>query len=61
MEKLYTPEQAGEILQVNSATVREWLKKGKLKGIKVEKLWRIRQSDLEAFLKSGEEVAPGKG
>jgi excisionase family DNA binding protein len=56
MEKLYTPEQAGEILQVNSATVREWLKKGKLKGIKVEKLWRIRQSDLEAFLMAGEKA-----
>jgi excisionase family DNA binding protein len=56
MEKLLTPEQAAEILQVNSATVREWLKKGKLKGIKVEKLWRIRQSDLESFLMAGEKA-----
>jgi excisionase family DNA binding protein len=52
MEKFYTPEQAAEILQVTTAVVREWLKRGKLKGTKVaDILWRIRESDLEAFLK----------
>lgn len=53
MEKLYTPEQAAEVLQVTAAAVREWLKSGKLKGVKVAgRLWRIRESDLEAFLKA---------
>ncbi len=55
MEKLYTPEQAAEILQVTAAVVREWLKIGKLKGVKVAgRLWRIKESDLEAFLEGGE-------
>jgi excisionase family DNA binding protein len=55
MEKLYTPEQAAEVLQVTAAAVREWLKRGKLKGAKVAgRLWRIKESDLEDFLKAGE-------
>ena len=55
MEKFYTAEQAAEILQVTAAVVREWLKGGKLKGTKVAgRLWRIKESDLEAFLKAGE-------
>jgi len=54
MEKLLTPEQAAEILNVTSNTIREWLKKGELKGLKIKNLWRIRQSELEAFINAGE-------
>lgn len=58
MEKIYTPEQAAEILHVTAAVVREWLKQGKLKGAKVAgRLWRIRESDLEAFLEGGEKTS----
>lgn len=54
MEKLLTPEQAAEILNVTSNTIREWLKKGELKGLKIKNLWRIRPADLEAFIEAGE-------
>lgn len=54
MEKLLTPEQVAEILTVTPNTIREWLKKGELKGLKIKNLWRIRQSELEAFIKAGE-------
>jgi excisionase family DNA binding protein len=50
-EKLYTPEQAAEFLLVNSETVRLWLRTGKLKGLKAGRLWRVRESDLQDFLK----------
>jgi excisionase family DNA binding protein len=53
-EKLYTPEGAAEVLMVNPETVRLWLRTGKLKGVKVGRLWRVRESDLEAFLKRPE-------
>ena len=54
-DKLLTPEQAAERLAIKPRTIREWLRntdKGKpgLKGIKIGKLWRIQESDLEAFL-----------
>jgi excisionase family DNA binding protein len=53
IEKLYTPERAAEALMVSPKTVREWLRTGKLGGVKVGRLWRVRESDLEAFLGGG--------
>jgi len=50
MEKVYTPEQVAEILQISRYTVMEWLRNGKLKGIRIGKLWRVRESDLKEFV-----------
>lgn len=54
-EKLLTPEDAAKVLLVKPETVREWLRTGKLKGVKMGRLWRVRESDLETFLKGGEQ------
>lgn len=51
MEALYTVEQAAEILQVKPATVREWLRTKKLKGVLAGRFWRIKESDLQTFLR----------
>jgi excisionase family DNA binding protein len=51
MEKLYTPEQAAEILQVTPKTVRTWLQTKQLKGFMAGRFWRIKESDLQAFLR----------
>jgi excisionase family DNA binding protein len=53
-EKVYTPEGAAEALMVSPKTIREWLRTGKLGGVKVGRLWRVRESDLEAFLSGGQ-------
>ncbi len=51
MEKLYTVEEAAEYLQVVPATVREWLRKGEMKGVKLGgRIWRIREQDLVEYL-----------
>ncbi len=50
MEKLLTTEQVAELLQIHINVVREWLKKGKLPGIKLGREWRIDPRDLEEFL-----------
>ena len=47
---LLTVQQAAERLSVESKTVREWLKSGKLKGSKAGRLWRIREEDIDSFL-----------
>jgi len=62
-EKLYTPEGAAEALMVSPKTVREWLRTGKLGGVKVGRLWRVRESDLTAFLAGGQagELTPRPG
>src|SRR2546428_7077332 len=51
-EKLLTPEQVAERLQVTERTVYGWLRRGKLPALKLGRLWRIRPEDLEAFLES---------
>jgi excisionase family DNA binding protein len=51
-EKVYTPEGAAAALMVSPKTIREWLRTGRLKGIKIGRLWRVRESDLVEFLKS---------
>lgn len=49
-ERLLTPEEAAERLAVSPKSIREWLRQGKLKGVRAGRLWRIKERDLEAFL-----------
>ncbi len=51
MEKYYTPEEAGEILSLSPNTIREWLRRGKVKGVKLSrKAWRIKESEIKRLL-----------
>jgi len=52
MEKFYTPEQIAQMLQVNVVTVHRWLRGGKLKSVKLGRLWRVSASSLEEFVHS---------
>lgn len=38
-------------------TVRVYLKKGKIKGLKLDREWRVSENALSLFLKAGERVA----
>jgi len=49
-EQLLTPERVAQLLAVRPKTIRDWLKRGRLKGIRAGRLWRIRERDLETFL-----------
>lgn len=53
-DQLLTPMEAAARLKVSRLTLGDWLRSGKLKGVKVGSLWRVRESDLEAFLKGDE-------
>jgi excisionase family DNA binding protein len=48
-DDILTLEQAANRAQVAVKTMREWLRTGKLKGIKAGRLWRVRARDLERF------------
>ena len=50
VERLLTPEEAADRLAVSPKSIREWLRRGKLRGVRAGRLWRIRERDLEAFL-----------
>ncbi len=51
-EKLLTPTDVANSLQVNERTVTQWLRKGHLRGFKVGKEWRVSAQDLTAFLEA---------
>ncbi|RPI99571.1 MAG: DNA-binding protein [Deltaproteobacteria bacterium] len=59
MERLLTPKEAAKYVAVAPRTIKEWLRRGDLTGVKVKNLWRIRGSDLEKFIQKGsQELSP---
>jgi len=54
IEEVYTVEEVAESLKFNPRTVMGWLKKGKLKGIKIGNDWRISESAVKDFLADNE-------
>ena len=50
-EKFYTPAEIAERYRVQPRTVWEWIRTGKLRAVKVGNYYRIREADLEAFVK----------
>jgi excisionase family DNA binding protein len=52
LDNLLTPEEVADRLSVKVTTVREWLKKGELTGVKLGRVWRVREKDLETFVDS---------
>ncbi len=59
-EKLYTPSDVANRLQVNERTVTQWLRKGLLRGYKIGKEWRVSAKDLNTFLEAGANTASNK-
>lgn len=51
--EVLTPAQAADYLQVSDASVRAMLRRGALPGRKMGRLWRLRRTDLEAYLSEG--------
>ena len=53
-DRMLTTEEVSARLGVNPKTIRQWLREGKLKGVKTgPRLWRIRERDLERFIVDG--------
>jgi excisionase family DNA binding protein len=55
VDKLYNLEETSEYLHCTVRTVRNWIKEGKLKAVKIGKRLLIEQSELESFVKSHKE------
>jgi len=61
MNGILTVRQIAEKLQVNTETVYRWLRDGKLTGYKANRLWRVSEQDLGAFLGRRQEPASTRG
>lgn len=51
-------EEVAEYLGVGQVTVWRWCREGRLRCMKVGKLWRVRREALEDFLNRSEKVSP---
>lgn len=49
-DRLLMVEDVAARLAVEASTIRKWLRDGQLVGVKMGRLWRVREADLEAFL-----------
>jgi excisionase family DNA binding protein len=58
MENLYTVEEAASKLKIHHETMRDYLRERKITGVKVGRSWRVRESDLTAFVTAN--VIPAK-
>lgn len=48
--KLLTPQEAAARLRMSPFTVQDWLRAGKLAGIKIGRKWLVPEPDLESFV-----------
>jgi excisionase family DNA binding protein len=58
-EQLYSAEEAAQILGLQVRTVRNYVREGRLPGVRIGKQYRIARSALEAFAGGGPPIAPG--
>ena len=52
-EKFYTVEEAAEELKISARTLGDWLRAGKIRGVKVGRLWRVPESALDEVAQRG--------
>ncbi len=50
VEKLHTPEGAAKLLGLSPRTIKNYLQKGVIKGIKAGMKWRIPESFLQEYI-----------
>jgi excisionase family DNA binding protein len=51
-EALLTLCEAAEVLRLSTRTVREYVKRGEIRGKIIGKRWRFRRADLDAFFEN---------
>jgi excisionase family DNA binding protein len=50
MEKYYTPQEVADILSLDVLTVYRYIKQNKIKTLRVNRQYRIKDSDFKEFL-----------
>jgi excisionase family DNA binding protein len=51
-ERLLTLREAAEVLRLSTRTVREYVKRGEIRGKIIGNRWRFRRADLDAFFEN---------
>jgi len=53
--KYFSPEDIGKQYNVKPATVRKWIREGKLQAARLGGLWRISEEQLQEFINKSRE------
>ena len=68
IETFLTPQEVSEVLRVSIYTVRRWINGGQLPAYKLGRVWRIRNTDFDTWLRqrstsrsTGTEIPPDRG
>jgi excisionase family DNA binding protein len=51
-ERFLTLSEAAEVLRLSTRTVRNYLKRGEIRGKIIGKRWKFKRADLDAFFES---------
>jgi excisionase family DNA binding protein len=51
-ERLLTMREAAEVLRLSTRTVRDYVKRGEIRGRIIGNRWRFRRADLDAFFEN---------
>jgi len=54
-DKFYTPREVAKTLKVAYMTVYRWIRAEKLKAYKIQKQYRVKESDLNSFIEKRDE------
>lgn len=52
-KRLLTVNEAAERLALSPDTIRKWLRSGQIKGVKISRIWRVYENDIEEIVKEG--------
>lgn len=53
MEKLLTTQEVADYLGLTQRTIYTYIQSGSLRAVKIGREWRIKESELEAFINRG--------
>lgn len=51
--RLITVKEAAHRLSLSGDTIRKWLRSGRLKGVKVSRVWRVYEEDVQKIESEG--------
>lgn len=51
MEEYLTTSEIAKLLKVNEVTVRRWINRGWLSALKIGKMYRVKNSDIEKLIR----------
>jgi excisionase family DNA binding protein len=60
MEKLLTTQEIADYLGLTQRTIYTYIQSGSLRAVKVGREWRIKESELEAFINRGNDEIKDK-